>query len=210
MLFLKKLYTAFTLSLLFIIYGCVPEGVMRTWSTTENYDRKFTNLMVMGLVNDVSLRSDMEAVVVEAARKTGLKSGKSINMFPPELGKPFEDVERVKSRLRLAGYDGVVTVALIDIKAARYTDPSFVYEPLVFYNQFRNYYYRTYNLVYQPGYTTIYSEYFIETNFYELAEGKLVWSGRSMIIPTSELYEYMPIYARGLFKELALQGVIEK
>jgi hypothetical protein len=41
-------------------------------------------------------------------------------IFPPELGKPFVDIERVKSQLLDKGFDWILTVALIDIKAERY------------------------------------------------------------------------------------------
>ncbi len=191
-----------------IASGCVPEGLTRTWSTTQEYDREFKNIMVMGLVNNVNLRNDVENVVVNAARKTGMKSSNGMAMFPPELGKPFEDVERAKARMRERGFDGVLTVAIIDIKAERYIPPSQEYEPLMYYNRFGNYFFRTYDLVYKPGYFAEYSKFFIETNFYELKGGQLVWSGRSRVFEPGELNSFLSIYARGLFKELKLEGII--
>lgn len=164
--------------------------------------------MVMGLANDVTFRNDLEGEVVTAARNIQLQANKSINTFPPELGKPFEDIERVKSRLRDNGFDGIFTVTLIDIKEERYIDPNLNYEPLVYYDRFRNYYYRTYELVYRPGYFSYNSKYFIETNFYELKGGKLVWSGRSYALEASEVADYIPIYGKSLFKELKLEGII--
>lgn len=195
---------------LFCLSGCVPEGLMRTWSTTQEYDKKFTNVMVLGLIENVTTRSAIEDDLVYAARKNGMKATNGISMFPPELGKPFEDVERFKARLRDKGFDGIVTVALIDIKAARYIPPSANYEPLVYYDRFRNYYAQTYDLVYRPGYFASYAKYFLETNFYELKGGTLVWSGRSYAMNGSEIEAYSPTYARGLFKELSVEGIISK
>ena len=183
---------------------------MRTWITTEEYDRTFENILVMGLVNNVNLRNDVENEVVYAARKAELNAGNGMSMFPPELGKPFEDVERAKTRMREKGYDGVLTVTLIDIKAERYVAPDLQYEPLVYYDRFRNYYFRTYELVYRPGYFSEYSRYFIETNFYELKGGRLVWSGRSQVFESSELNAFLPKYSRALFKELKLEGVVSR
>lgn len=197
-----------TLLSIVTLSGCIPSNLMRTWSTTDEYDKKFTKIMVMGLVNDVTFRSDIEAEVVTAARNTNLQANKGINMFPPELGKPFDDIENVKSRLRASGFDGVLTVALIDIKEERYIDPELNYEPLVYYDRFRNYYYRTYDLVYRPGYFSVNSQYFIETNFYELKGGKLVWSGRSRVLEATEVNNFIPTYGRALFKELKLEGII--
>ncbi|WP_436515565.1 hypothetical protein [Ekhidna sp. To15] len=194
----------------FLLKSCVPEGLMRTWSTTEEYDRKLNNLLVMGLVNNVNLRNEVENEVVYAGKKEDLRCVNGMSMFPPELGKPFEDVERAKERLRQNGFDGVITVALVDINEERYISPSVEYEPLLYYNRFGNYFFRTYDLVYRPGYFTQNTKYFIETNVYELKGGKLIWSGRSTVFGPNELNQYLPVYARGLFKELKIEGMIQK
>lgn len=202
-----KLYI-FIAAIALFLSGCAATDIMRTWSTTEEYDKNFSKLMVIGLAEDVSFRSDLESIVVEAARNSNLQANKGINMFPPELGKPFEDIERVKARLRSNNFDGILTVALIDIKAERYIDSSLEYEPLVYYDRFRNYYYRTYDLVYRPGYFSINSQYFVETNFYELVDGKLVWSGRSKVLEASEVDSYLPYFGKNLFKELKFENII--
>ncbi|MEP1033571.1 hypothetical protein [Ekhidna sp.] len=203
----SKILILFTV---FLLNSCVPEGLMRTWSTTEEYDRKFTNVLIMGLVNNVNLRNEVENEVVYAGKKATLKCVNGMSMFPPELGKPFEDVERAKERLRNNGFDGVITVALVDINEERYVPPSADYEPLLYYNRFGNYFFRTYDLVYRQGYFTRNTRYFIETNFYELKGGKLVWSGRSTVFAPSELNQFLPTYARGLFKELRIESIIQK
>lgn len=198
----------FLLVLPILLAGCLPEGYMRTWSTDQPYDRQFKNLMIMGLVEDVSLRNQLEMAVVDQADRVGLQSRNGLSMFPPELGKPFEDVERFRGRLREKGFDGILTITLIDVKAERYTEPQVTYEPLIFYNKFGNYYFRTYDLVYQKGYVTRYSRYFLETNFYELNEGKLIWSGRSAVFEPETIDAFSVSYARGLFRELFQENVI--
>jgi hypothetical protein len=191
-------------------FGCSPTINMRTWSSTEDYDKQFKKLLVMGLVNNVNLRNDVENEVVHAARKAELLSVNGMSLFPPELGKPFEDTERVKSRLREGGFDGIITVTLIDIQSERYIPPNSQYRPLVYYDRFRNYYYQTYELVYKQGYYAGSTRYFIETNLYELAQGKLVWSGRSASFEPLELENNLPKYASTLFDEFKREGIILK
>lgn len=183
---------------------------MKTWSTSEDYDRQFSNLLIMGLINNVNLRNEVENEVVYAGKNADLKCVNGMSMFPPELGKPFDDVERAKERLRQNGFDGIVTVALVDINEDRYIPPSTDYAPLIYYNKFGNYFFRTYDLVYQPGYFTRNTKYYIETNFYELKGGKLIWSGRSTVFTPQELNQYLPKYAKGLFRELKVENVISK
>lgn len=164
----------------------------------------------MGLVNNVSLRNDVENDVVYVSRNMELKATNGMSLFPPELGKPFEDVERVKSRLREKGFDSILTGAPIDVRAERYIGPETIYKSLVYYDRFMNYYYRTYDLVYRPGYFAEYSKFFIETNFYELKGGTPVWSGRPRVFEPNELENFPPDYAKGLFKELKMDGVIAR
>lgn len=183
---------------------------MSSWKSSQEYDRKFKQILAMGLINNVTIRQDTETELVHAANDVGLKSTNSMSLFPPELGKPIEDIERVKARLREIGMDGILTVALIDVKAERYVASEVAYEPFVYYDRFRNYYYRTYTAVYKPGYYAQNSEYFLETNFYELTGGSLVWSGRSKVFSYGELEATLPQYAKTLFKQLISEGVIEK
>ncbi|WP_421764633.1 hypothetical protein [Ekhidna sp.] len=194
---------------IFLLNSCVLEGLMRTWSTTEEYNKKFNSILVMGLINNVNLRNEVENDVVYTGGKAGLRCVNGMSMFPPELGKPFEDVERAKERMRNNGFDGIITVALVDVNAERYVPAQVGYEPLVYYNRFGNYFFRTYDLVYRPGYFAQNTRYFIETNFYELKVGKLVWSGRSTTFSPTELNSYLPQYSKGLFKELKIQGIIQ-
>ncbi|WP_420316198.1 hypothetical protein [Ekhidna sp.] len=196
------------LSIIFSLNSCVPEGLMRTWSTTEEYDKQFNSILVMGLINNVNLRNEIENDVVYTGRKFDLRCTNGMSMFPPELGKPFDDVERAKERMRQNGFDGVITVTLVDVNEPRYIPADLAYAPLVYYDRFGNYFFRTYDLVYRPGYFTRDTKYFIETNFYELKVGKLVWSGRSTIFRPDELSRYLPTYSKGLFKELKLQRII--
>jgi len=201
------------ISIIFLVVlcsSCAPEGLMRTWSSNQEYDHQFKNVLAMGLVNDISLRSNVEDEVVYAARQQGIDATNGLSMFPPELGKPLEDVERFKSRLREKGFDAILTVAIIDIKAERYVKQTVSYEPMVFYDRFRSYYYQTYGAVYKKGYFSEYSRYFIETNFYELKGGTLVWSGRSEVFEPSEIESVAPKYGKRLFKELISQGIISK
>jgi hypothetical protein len=195
---------------IFLLNGCASTDHVRDWSSSDAYKRDFENVMIMGLVNRISLRNDVEYALVDAAHKIGLNATNSMAMFPPELGKPFNDTERIRERLQEAGFDGILTVAVIDYTAERYVKPETRYVPLVYYNRFSNYYYRTEALVYKPGYFSLQTRYFLETNLYEINGGKLVWSGRSYVFEPQDIERFMPKYAKRLFKELLTAGIIDR
>ena len=196
--------------LILMINGFAHSQNIREWSSSDEIDRKFSKILVMGLVNNVSLRSDVEGEVVAAGRKTNLNCTNGMSMFPPELGKPFDDTERVRERLREKEFDGILTVALIDVTAERYIRPETKYEPLVYYDRFGNYYHRTHIQVYKKGYFSLTSRYFLETNLYGLKNGLLIWSGRSYAFDPKDIEKFIPAYAKRLFKGLLEKGIITK
>jgi len=193
---------------MFLMNSCATTDHVRDWTSSEDYKRNFEKVLIMGLVNKVSLRNDIEFEMVDAAEKIGLKAINSMTMFPPELGKPFDDTERLKERLREKNFDGILTVTLIDVTEERYVGPETKYVPLVYYDRFTNYYYRTEALVYKPGYFSLQTRYFLETNLYELKNGALVWSGRSYAFDAQDVETKVQSYAKKLFKELLKNGVI--
>jgi hypothetical protein len=193
-----------------LLSSCSTKDIVRDWNSGEEHKRNVESIMIMGLVNQLSLRSDIEFEMSNAARKIGLKATNSITMFPPELGKPFDDTERIIVRLQEMGIDAILTVAIIDIKAERYVGPEKIYVPLAYYNRFTNYYHRTSAVVYKPGYFTLQTRYFLETNLYEVKGGKLVWSGRSYSFDPLDIKRFIPKYAKKLFKEIRTAGIMDK
>jgi hypothetical protein len=191
-----------------LMNSCATKDIVREWSPSEDHEQKLGKIMIMGLVNQVSLRNDVEYEMADAAHKFGLKATNSMAMFPPELGKPFEDAEKLRFRLQERGFDAIITVAIIDIEAERYVGPEKQYVPLVYYNRFGNYYHRTEVLVYKPGYFSLKTRYFLETNIYELKAGRLVWSGRSTVFDPQDVERFVPRYSKNLFKELQKTGII--
>jgi len=191
-----------------LMNSCATKDIVREWSPSEDHEQKLEKIMIMGLVNQVSLRNDVEYEMADAAHKFGLKATNSMAMFPPELGKPFEDAEKLRLRLQERGFDAIITVAIIDIEAERYVGPEKKYVPMVYYNRFTNYYHRTEVLVYKPGYFSLKTRYFLETNIYELKAGRLIWSGRSTVFDPQDVERFVPRYSKKLFKELQITGII--
>lgn len=187
---------------IYVLGSCASQQSIRSWQSSEDLLRSFDKIAVFGMANSTTIRTELESEIVSSARKQDINAVNGMSLFPPELGKPFEDIERVKSRLKEKAFDAIMTVAIIDESAPRYIKPETTYEPLLYYDRFRNYYYKTYALVYRPGYFSTSSRYFLETNFYELSSGELIWSGRSRVFEAVEFESYLTGYAKRLFREL--------
>ena len=196
------------LTAMVLMNSCATSFHVRAWSSNAEFDRNINKILVMGLVNDVGRRFDLEREIVDAAREINMSGTKGMALFPPELGKPFDNIEMVRERLQERGYDAILTVTILDVRAERFIPPERRFVPMVYYNRFGNYYYQTYAVVYKRGYLTQETKYFLETNLYELKGGNLVWSGRSFAIDPWEFDRFIPRYSRRLFKELRQDGAI--
>ena len=195
---------------LIIMNSCNSTYHVRTWKSSVDFDRNFNKILIAGLIHNESYRSYVERELLSAARKVNLTGTNSIRMFPPESGRPFEDIDTVLVRLKERGFEAILTVAIIDTTAARYIPPERTYVPREYYNRLKNYYYRTYEVVYRPGYFGLEDRYFLETNLFDVETGALIWSGRSNTFLTQDLEFFLPRYAKRLFRELQKNGIIDE
>ena len=115
-----------------------------------------------------------------------------INKQPPGV------VDELTSRLRRLGYDGVVTMRIVDSQEhVHYTPPTYYYGGW-------GYPWGWSDGIYWPAYTDTYTTFHTETNAYSLRTGALVWSGLiKSVAPESApqmLHETSQIVAEHLTK----------
>ncbi len=199
---------AIFVSILIILVACAPSPIMMSYASDGDHQRQLKKIMVFGLIENIPARIDFENEMVYASGKYQLLATNSLSYIPPELGKPLGDIEKTKQTLRERGYDCIITLSIIDIRAPRYIAADENYQPLVYYDRFRNYYYKTYDVVYAPGYLNMNTRYFVETNLYELSGGTLIWSGRSTVFDPLDLDAFSRIFSKALLKELYASGTL--
>jgi hypothetical protein len=83
--------------------------------------------------------------------------------------------------IRKTGSDAVLTLALLDAKVVETYNPGSAYTPLSFgyYGSYYGYYNYYAPLVYTPGYYSTDKTFYLETNLYDLASDRLIWSVQS-------------------------------
>ena len=197
-----------TLLVIFLPLFAYSQSKLRTWKTDSEFDPKFKKILVLGMIESVSLRSDVEDAIVDQAVKDKVQARMGLSMFPPEMGNPFEDPPAVRKRLQEKGFDVLMTVAFFSTTANRYIPPEKVYVPVGYYNRFGTYYRNSYSVYQRPGYMTTQSKYFIECNLYQIKDGMLIWSARTYAFPQESVDSSIKKFSKKLFKELKAQEVI--
>jgi hypothetical protein len=135
--------------------------------------------MVVGIIReaDQSLRQKMENHLVGDLRELGYQAYSSFAEFGPKALENLNE-EQLYDKMRESGADGVLTIVLLNKEKEKFYVPGHVvYTPYyVYYNRFSRYYTTIYQRIYSPGYFDVSTNYFWESNFYDLISRELVYS----------------------------------
>ena len=78
----------------------------------------------------------------------------------------------------------------------------------IFYNRFGRYYSTIYDRVYQPGYYTTSTDYFLESNLYDIASGNLLYSVQTKSFDPSSATALASDNSKKIVKDLKEKGVL--
>ena len=78
----------------------------------------------------------------------------------------------------------------------------------IFYNRFGRYYSTIYDRVYQPGYYTTSTGYFLESNLYDIASGNLLYSVQTKSFDPSSATALASDNSMKIVKDLKEKGVL--
>jgi hypothetical protein len=135
------------------------------------------------------------------------------DIFPPDfkLTKEFNR-DQLKDALAKAGCDAVLTLALLDTKTVETYHPGTAYTPMSYgyYGSFYGYYDYYYPVVYTDSYYSTDKTYYLETNLYDLASDKLIWSVQSQAENPKDLEEWFKSYSQLMMDHLQKNGLSQK
>ena len=182
--------TGIALALLALLYALLGAGCASkpesgaTWSAPGGARGPFRNLIVFGVAAQGKVRSAYEDSFVAALRSRGAQARAGHDLLPAGgLG----DVRSIPRASESSPADGVIITHLVGERTenARVAPHNFVTPSL--YGSLYPYYQRVNSYVTEPGYYARYPVLQLETNLYDTARQKLVWSGRSASLsPDSE------------------------
>ena len=169
-----------------LVAACVAPTPRTAWTWTDPgvVPRHYRNLIVFGIAPKRNVRHAYEDNTVLALRAHGGKASVGHDLLPQgSLG----DAKAVKRAIAISGADGVVVIHLLGAQTERVYVPPLSYRNPAIYGSLDPYYQRVYGYVTQPDYYARFPLLMMETNLYDVASQKLVWSSRSETIdPASE------------------------
>ena len=197
------------------ITSCGPaQRITNSWISPEAgsnspYKSIFVMVLSPGTATSFSVEDRLAGIVTARGQKVVVSS----SVFPPNLSIS-EDFTRedMAAAIGRTGCDAVFVVALLDVKTVESYNPGTAYYPMNYgmYGSYYGYYTYYQPQIYRPGYYSTDRTYYIESNFYDLAEDRLLWSIQSEAYNPSSLDSWFDRYSRDLLKELENEGLIRQ
>jgi len=195
--------------------ACGPtQKITNSWiSPDPGGNAPYKSIFVMALTqvqgNSFSVEDRMASVIASRGQKSVVSSA----VFPPSFSNSENFTrEDMAEAIKRTGCDAVFVIAVLDVKSTETYQPGRAYYPMSYgmYGSYYGYYNYYSPMVYSPGYYSTDETFYIETNFYDLAEDRLLWSIQSEAYNPTSIDSWFDQYSYDLIKELKTEGLIEK
>ena len=209
-----SLKTIFLFALGIFLMACnTSQNITAQWKDkSTSWNEPVKKLFIAAMSDDFLTRARVEEKLKEKFVARGVEVVLSTELFPRKQfpGNAEIPEEKMAEMIRGENCDYALTIALLDVKTEERYQPGteYVVSPFVFYRNYYRYYYHRYPVIYEPGYYTETSTYFLETNLFSMTEEKLVWSTQSDAYNPSGFDSWFKGYSKLIMKQLEKDGII--
>jgi len=200
----SKLAVACTMLALVAVSCGAPTHLAESWSNPAYAPKPVKKVMVVGLGE-----SQRRVIVFEDAMASQFTARKLEAIKGSTITKTAGDLESFKEAVRQSGADLVAISRLVDVTDETVYHPGgTAYMPMTGYYGMGPYYSSAYVAVNDPGYVTTSKVYKVETNVYDVASEKLVWSGLSHTTDPSNLEQTVNEIAAVVIEDLVARKIV--
>lgn len=200
-------------AVLFFLLSCQPSKITQTWTASDAGPVQYKKILVLGVLtdNDSELQSRMENHLAEDLRALGYQALAANKVFPAGTFTKGDTVKAVQA-LTNSGFDGILTVVLLNKTKERYYVPGKItdYSSMNQYGTFNRYYNRVADRIYSPGYYGEETKYVWENNFYDLAGRRMVYSARSRSFDITSKNTLAHTYGQLMAESLVRKNILVK
>jgi len=195
-----------TLSILTIVAiavtACATTKFTGVWTDEQYKGGPIKSIMIVGVSENQRNRNIFETAVAKAFTEQGVRAVKSIDTLGDK--KPTE--ENVINAASASEVQAVLTTRLVGITEEQVYHPPTAYAaPYPYYYHWNTYYPHMYDY---SGYVSTYTNVNLETNIYDTAEKKLIWSAASETFNPQDVNDVVEELANKLVKELKSSKLI--
>lgn len=186
--------------------------LVRSWSDPALVQGSVRSVFAVGVSESPILRKEYERTVVEALQSPKLKVIPGHELIP-DIKQVDKDA--VAAELKKMGVTHVLVTRVVDRREVeQYHPPSYTTVGVGFggypgyYGGWGTYMSVGYTTMASPGYTTVHTVVSVESNLYDLATEKMVWTGLSEAYPNDNPTDSFRPYINQLIYDLKSKKVI--
>ncbi|TCJ19091.1 hypothetical protein EPD60_01350 [Flaviaesturariibacter flavus] len=203
----------FLFILIAMAQGCANTHVTSAWKTPGLEPASYRNIMVFGIVRDADtgLRAAMENHLVGDLRSRGYTAFSGLERYGAGRFRGMNETEAA-SLLQADGVDAVMTIVLLDKRKERHYEPAQIQNPPNgrYQNRMWMYYGALYDRIQTPGYYAESTRYYWESNFYDLAANRLLYSVQTESFDPPNTNRQAHEYGLAVVGSLVKSGVLAK
>ncbi len=195
-----------------LITSCYTSVITNSWKSQTLPAKSYNKILVVALVKkeERSLRESMENHLVGDLSERGFTAISSLKEYGP---KSFEGLSEsvVLDKIEKNGIDAVLTIVLLDKEKEKYYVPGRVYFTpyTIYHRRFWGYYTTIYDRIYEPGYYSVDTKYFWESNFYNMESKELIYSVQTKSFNPSSAQSLAHEYGKMICADIVSNGIIK-
>lgn len=201
--------TLFSLILLLSLAACIPKGskITSSWVDPAQNGYGADNILVMGVSRSETRLKLFENVFVDEFKKIDVQAMASYKVIG---NVPDPDRKIIEAAVKKTGASSVLFTRVLDSKSETQTYPGTVhFMPGGFYTGMYGYYDFTYRAVYTPPSAITNKTVRLESNLYDVATAKLIWSAQSESINPELLRTDFEKFVDLLIADMKKNGVLK-
>jgi hypothetical protein len=201
----KAFFTSFIL-ILFSIFSCKSTKIINSWSEPDKQINlnKLEKVLVVARFKSETSNRKAEDKMVEYLVGKGIPS---YNYFKSSFNK--ENVESLRAKIKKDGFDGAVTMQLIDVEKEKVWQRANFNRYSNNYRDFNNYFYESQMSYNNPEYYVTTKIFTIETNVYSIKENKIIWTAVTESVNPQGVKKMTDEVAKVVYNQMIKEGFIK-
>jgi hypothetical protein len=186
---------------LFLVSACATTAKMNVWKD-QTYEGPVKKVLVMGLSQKKGIRLFFENEFVRQLRERGSDAvaGNTILPYEQPMDKDF-----IVTKAKESGADTVLVARSLGREMQRTYDSGPAYGVPGYYSRWGSYY----GHAYSPGYVVEDEYVYVETNLYDIATEKLIWSAQSATIIIADDYDLIRSFIKTMIDKLSSDKLVK-
>lgn len=196
--------SAFIISLL---VACSTTHITSSWREPDKQISidQLNKVLVVALFKNETSRHKSEDEMKSYLKGKGVVSYDYLDANFNKLNE-----EGIRDKIRADGFDGAITMRLLDVEKDSGYTPGVINSYPFFYRSFSGYYYRNWPLYSNPGYYFSTKTYTVETNVYSIKEDKIIWTALTETTNPNGVDKMMDEIASVVYKRMIKEGFVSK